>query len=129
MLTGNTTTGGTANLCGLVVLVIGNTSANIINQLTQRSAYRHFNQTSVTHRASQSKDLCALALHSAEFSIPLTTIKNDGRHIGIGFNIIQHSGFTPQTFMSWERRTRTWLAAFAFDRGNQCSLLATYKRP
>ena len=78
--------------------------------------------------AAEREYLGALALFGAHRSKPLGTVEDNLRDVGVGLNVVENGGLLIQTLYSRERRTRTRLAALAFDGGHQSGFLAADER-
>ena len=70
------------------------------------------------------EDLRAFALFGAVGGVPRAAVKDDRRHVGVGFDVVQHRGLAPETALRGERRAGTRFAAVAFDRRQQGRLFA-----
>ena len=124
MLCRDTSAGRTAGLCSLELLAIGDTAADLFDDLTQGSAHRDFDQTGVVDLAAQCKYLSTFALFGAHRSEPVGTLEDDLRDIRISLDVVQDGRFCKQALDSRERRTGSRFAAVAFNRGHQSGFLA-----
>jgi len=103
-------------------------AAQILDNLTQRDAHRHLDQTSVVDLAGQREHLGASALLCANSCKPVGTITDDWRDVGEGLDVINQRRVAPQAAFGRVGRARAGRAAPAFDRGHQRSLFAADKR-
>ncbi len=129
MLLGDAAAGGSADLRRLELLAAGDAAADVVDQVAQRRADGHLDQAGVLDRSGQGEDLGALAAFGALGGEPGAAVEDDGRHVGVGLDVVQHRGLAPQTLHGGERRPRAGLAAVALDRGQQGRLLAADEGP
>ncbi len=125
MLSRDTSARRTARLSSLKGLALGNTAADIVDNLTQGSTHGDFNQTCVVDVTAYGKDLGALALLGTDGCKPFGAFEQNHGNIGVGLNIVEDGGLFPQTLNSRERRTGSGLTALTFDGGHQRSFLTT----
>ena len=128
MLSGNAAAGGTAGLSRFEFLAVGDAAADLFDDLPEGGAHGDFHQAGVLDLAAQSEDLGAFGLLGSHGGEPVRTLQDDLGDVGVGFHVIQDSGFLEQTLDRREGRTGTGLAPVAFDGGHQCGLLATDER-
>ncbi len=129
VLLGNAAAGRAADLGGLEGLAAGDAAADVVDQIAERHAHRHFDEARVFDRAGQGEDLSALAPFSALGGVPAAAAEDDRRDVGIGLDVVEHRGLAPETLLGREGRTGTRLAAIAFDRRQQRRLFAAHERP
>ena len=82
-----------------------------------------------SNRAGQGEDLGPLALGRAERGVPAAAAQQDGRHVGVGFDVVEQRGLAPQAALRGEGRSRARLAAVALDRGEQGGFFAADEGP
>ena len=63
---GDAAAGRAAGLDGLELLAAGHAAADLVDDLAERRAHRHFDQAGVLHLAGQGEDLGAAALVGAD---------------------------------------------------------------
>ncbi len=124
VLLGDAAAGGAAELDGLERLVARDAAADLVDDLAQLHADRHFDQTGVLDGAAQGEHLGALALLGAGAGEPLGALEDDGRDVGEGLDVVEHARLVPEALDGRERRTRTRLAAVALDGGHEGRLFA-----
>ena len=106
----------------------GNAAADDFDDLAQLDAHGHFNQAGVGDFAGEREDLGALAALRAHVGKPLAAVADDGRDVGVGFNVVDERGLAPQSADRRIGRPRLGRAALAFDGGDQRRLFAADKR-
>ena len=121
---GQAAAGRTAGLHCLEAAAAGNAAADLEDDFAQRDAHRHFDQAGVQHASGKREDLGAFALLGADLRVPLAAIADDGRNVGVGFDVIDEGRLAEQAFLRGIRRARTRRAPLAFDRGDQRSFFA-----
>ena len=122
VLLGDAAARGAAELHGLEGLAAGHAAADLVHQLAELHADRHFDQAGVLDVAAQREHLGALAALRAERRIPLRALEHDRRNIGERLDVVEHAGLAPEALVGRERRPRTRLAALALDRRHERSL-------
>lgn len=125
----NAATGGTASLSSFKLLAVGNATADVEDDLTQRGAHGDLDNTRVAHATGQGENFGAFAALSADGGEPLTAVANDGRDTGEGLHIVNERGHAPETFDGRERWLRRGLTALTFDRMEQGCLFTADEGP
>ena len=121
---GEATAGGAAGLHGLEGVAVGYTAANAFNDVAELDAHGDFDEAGVGDFAGEGEDLGALAAFRAHAREPRAAFADDGRDIGEGFNVVDEGGLAPESADRGIGRTGLWLAAAAFNGGDESSLLA-----
>src|SRR5699024_6534017 len=74
MLSRNTSAGRTAGLCRLEFLSVGNSAADLLDNLPQGGSHRDLHQTGIVNLSAQSEYLGSLGLFSAHGREPLRSV-------------------------------------------------------
>ena len=127
MLGRDAAAGRTAGLSRFELLAVGDTAADLFDDLAQGGAHGDLDQTGVVDLAAESKDLGALGLLGAHAGKPVRTLEDDLRNVGVGFDVVQDGRLGEQALHGRERRTGTGLAAVTLDGGHQSGLLAAHE--
>lgn len=113
--------GGTARDDSLkVVPAADHTTAVPVNQLTKRDAHLFLNSDGIVDMTTNTEELGALILVTAEASEPRSTSPHNGRYDRHSLHISNGSGATVETSIGWEWRLQAGaagLALEAFDQG------------
>ena len=117
-----------AGLDGFEALVVLDAAADVVDDLAQGDAQRHFDQTGMLHIAGEGEGLGAFALFGAHAGEPFRAAQDDLRDVGIGFNVVVVGRLAPQTGDGREGRAGTRFAALAFDRGDQGGFFTAHER-
>ena len=128
-LGGDAAAGRAAGLDRLELLAAGHAAADVVDDLAERGAHRHFDQAGVLDLAGQGEDLGAAALFGADPGEPVGPVVDHGRHVGEGLDVVDHGGLAPQAALGGIRRADARLAALALDRVDQRGLLAADEGP
>ena len=120
----NAAAGRSAGLHRLDVVAGHAATTRIVDELAERGAERHFNQTGVHHLADEGEDLGSGTGLAADLGEPRRTFGNDGRDIEPGLDIVDVGRMAPQAFLRGIRRTRTRAAGLSFQRTDESGLFA-----
>ena len=77
-----------ARLHGLELLAVLDAAADFEDHFAQRGAHRHLDQADVIDLARQGEDFGALAFFGADRGEPFGAPQEDGRNIGVGFDVV-----------------------------------------
>jgi len=124
VLLGQAAARGAADLHRLEFLAVLDAAADVEDDLAQRRAHRHLDQSRVDHVARQGEGLCAGAFLRADAVEPCTAAQNDLRNIRVGLHIVEHRGPRPQTLLDRARRLDARHTALALDGCGQRAALA-----
>ena len=122
-----TAAGRTADLYSLKLFAVGNTAADIIDNLAHGNTHRHLCQTGIIDFASQSENLGALGFFSTQLTVPVCAVNDNLRHVSKGFYVVDVRRLAPQAADRREWRTRARHTALAFDRSHQGGFFAANK--
>ena len=103
---GQTAAGRTADLYSLKLFAVGNTAADIIDNLAHGNTHRHLCQTGIIDFAGQSENLGALGFFGTQPAVPVCAVNYNLRHVSKGFYVIDISRLAPQAADRREWRTR-----------------------
>ena len=115
--------GRAAGLHGLELLAAGNAVADLVDDVPERHAHRHFDQAGIFDLADQGKDLGALASGGSELIEPVGAVVDDQRHIGPGFDVVDVGRLAPKPAGRRIGRPRSRLARLALQRQEQSRFL------
>src|SRR5579864_8415978 len=121
----NAAAGRAARLNGLHLTTSDCAFTDVVDERLQRRTEWHFHQTGVFHFANKREDFSPRALRTPGLGKPRRATRHNGSDVVPGFDVVDVGRLPPQTFLRWERRTRTRPAGFAFQRGNQRGFLST----
>ena len=124
---GQAAAGRTADLYSLKLFTVGNTAADIIDNLAHGNTHRHLCQTGIIDFAGQSENLGALRFFCTQLAVPVCAVNNNLRHVSKGFYVVDVRRLAPQAAYRRERRTRARHTALAFDRSHQSGFFAANK--
>ena len=124
----DTSAGGTAGLSCLELLTVGNTAADVINDLTEGSTHGDLNETGVLDLTAECEYLSTLGLLGTHRGEPLNAVEDDLRNICEGLNVVLDCGRCIETLYCRIGRTGSGLAAVTLDRGHKSGLLTTDER-
>ena len=113
-----------ARLHGLELLAVLDAAADFEDHFAQRGAHRHLDQADVIDLARQGEDFGALALFGADRGEPFGAPQDDGRNIGVGFDVVHIGRVALVARFARVRGFHGRFAASAFHRMNQRRLLA-----
>ena len=94
-LGGNAAAGGTAGLHRLEGVSAGYAAADDLDDLAQLDAHGHFDQAGVGDFAGEGEDLGAFASLRAHVGKPLAAVADDGRDVGVGFDVVDAAWACP----------------------------------
>ena len=114
MRRGYAAAGRAAGLCGLELLAVRDTAADIVYDLSERRTHRDLDQSGMIYLAAQCKHLCAFGFLGTHRGKPFRTVKYYLSHVGKGLDIVYYRRLPEQAFDRRERRSRTRFAALAF---------------
>ena len=120
----DTSAGRSAGLRRLEFLAVRDTAADLFYDLAQCCSHGNFHKTDVRDLSAEREYLGALGRLRTDGGVPVSAFEDDLRHVGICLNVVENSGFSEKALDSRERRSRTGLAALAFNGGHQRRLLA-----
>src|SRR5581483_4100632 len=116
--------GWTAGLDRLEGAAVGDTPAEVVDDLPERYPERHFHDAGVGHLAGQSEHLGAAALLGSDRRVPVAAVAHDGRDVGERLDVVDEGWLAPEPV----RRGVGWAGArrpaTALDRRDQRGLLA-----
>ncbi len=116
-----------AGLHGLDFPAVLDASADIVDDLAERDAHRHFDLAGVADFPDQGKNLRPLAVGGADLAVPLGAPGDDQGNVRPGLDIVDVGGFAPQPGLGRKRGPLPRRSTPALDRGHQGSLLAADK--
>ena len=128
MLFRQTSAGRSADLYGFKLRAFFESAADIINDLTQGTSHRHFDQTGIFDCTGQGECFGSRASGCSDRTIPVSSLQNNLRYVGKCLYVIEDGRFLPQSFFYRSRRFDTRHASFSFDGCRQCTSFSTYKR-
>ena len=100
----------------------GYAAANFKNNLPQRRAHGHFNQTHIPHFSAERKYFRPFAFLRAQRGIPFATPPQDGWNVGERFHVVDQRGHLPQARLRRKWRPRPRRAPPAFNGSDQRGL-------
>ena len=115
MLDRDTTTQRAACLHCLELLTVGDTTADVKDNLTNGDPHRHFNQSRIVNLAGESEDSSTRAALRPNPSEPLRASGDNPWGISIALDVVKISRLAPQSRNHRERRTGTRLTTTAFE--------------
>ena len=102
-------------------------SADIINNLTQSRSHRYFDQTGILNTSGQREGLRSRTSLCSDGTEPRMSLQNDLRNIGISFYVVQYSWFCPQTMVNRSWWFCSWHTTISFDGSCQCTSFSADK--
>ena len=115
---------GPAGLDGLDVAAVGAALADVVDELGERRAERHLDEAGAVHLADQREDLGARALGAAGLGEPGRPLRDDGRDVVPGLDVVDVGGLAVEALLGGERRPGPRPARVALERGDEGRLLA-----
>src|SRR5262249_48931974 len=109
-----TSSGGTARLHGFELATVRDAAAHIEDNFTQGDAHWNFDETGVQNAPGEGEHLRPFALLSADLSVPIATVADNGRNVGERFHVVDQRRRAEQTFLRRIGRARTWCAPLPF---------------
>ena len=123
----DTSAGGTAGLCSLELLAVGNTAADVVDDLAKGSTHGDLNKTGVLDLTAEREYLSTLGSLSTHRGEPLYAVKDDLRNVCKGLNVVFNGRTVVKTLNCRIRRTGTGLASVTLDRGHERGFLTAYE--
>ena len=102
-------------------------AADDFDDLAQLDSHGNLDQASVRDLAGKREDLGPFAPFRTHARKPAAAFADDRRNVGVGFDVVDERGLSPEAADCRIRRPRLRCSAPAFDRCNQRSLFAAYK--
>src|SRR6185312_5693048 len=95
-------------------------------QFLERQSQRHLEVAGLCHVTGHREDLGAAVVGLAQVREPLATVQDDAGGGGEGLGVIHRGRTAEGAEVGRERRLEARLALLAFQRLQECGLLATY---
>ena len=114
----------TTELHGLEGLAVLDAAADVEDDVAQRRAHRHLDETAVDDLAGQAEGLGAAARLDAHRGVGLGPVGDDPRHVGEGLDVVDVRRLAPEAGHGRVRRARARHAALALDARDERRLLA-----
>ena len=117
-----------ADLDGLEPAAVLDAAADLLHDLADGDAHRHFDQAAAVDLAGQREDLGALAASGAEGGERSGAVAQDPRHAGQRLDVVDEGGLAAEAPLGRVGRAQPRHAALAFEREDQRGLLAADER-
>jgi hypothetical protein len=124
----NASAGRTAGLHGLERPVVERAAADVEDHFPQADSQGDFDQPRPFHLAHQGEGLGALAGFRPHLGEPGGAVLQDHGDAGQRFHVVDDRGALPEAGDGGKGRPRAGHSPFAFDRSDQCGLLAANER-
>src|SRR5205085_5996812 len=116
--------GRTTGLYRLDLTVIDATFPDVIDERFEGSAERHLHEARIANLANQRKDLGPRTLRASSLAEPCRTLGHDGCDVVPRLDVVNVRRLTPESLLSWKRRSWTRTTGLPLERRDQSSFFS-----